>query len=98
MTASIAGCTAKRAGLPGVRVKASVWSLSLAGPAEMPVAHAAEYATESSSMAMLGPAVNVGASLTGLMVMVNVRGRLVSTPPFRGPSAPGHLPDAGHAG
>src|SRR5437667_25447 len=83
--AEIDGCT-----LEGARVwlegwKWTVWPPSSAGPAEMAVAHAAEYAPESSLTVTLPPPVNDGASLTAVTVMVKVCGVEVSAPPLAVP-------------
>src|SRR5687767_1954078 len=67
------GCALKSA-LLSLEVKnVSVWPLSF-GPALMPVAHAAEYAPESSLTVTLPPLVKDGSSFTALTVMTNVTG------------------------
>ena len=78
------GCAAKRALLSFETWKVTLWPDSF-GPAEIALAHPAEYAPESSLTATLPPPVNDGASLTGVTVMVNVCGAEVSWPPFAVP-------------
>src|SRR5687767_6930809 len=72
--ASIAGGVRNSPGFVStVTLNVSVWALSSAGPLLMAVAHAALYASSSFDVT-LPPEVNVGSSLTGSTVMVNVTG------------------------
>ena len=69
-----------------VTTKVSVWPLSLAGPALMPVAQPATVcAPASSSTVWSAPFVKLGASLTAVTVIVKVCAALVSTPPLAVP-------------
>src|SRR5436305_1186965 len=80
----IDGCALNRALLLLATMKWTVCPASF-GPAEMAVAHAAEYAPLSSSTATLPPAVKLGASLTPVTWMVKVTFAEVSAPPLAVP-------------
>src|SRR5204863_8620506 len=58
----------------------SVWPLSFAGPAEMPVAQAAENAPLSSPTVTYGPFVKLGTSLTAVTIIVTVAAALAAWP------------------
>src|SRR5436190_873594 len=66
----IAGCVANNALL--LFVTENVTVPVSPGPAEMFVAHGALYAVESSATVTSPPEVNAGASLTAVIVIVNV--------------------------
>src|SRR5262245_13284527 len=57
-----------------VRIKLSAWPLSSAGPGVIPVDQAALYGPASAATDTFGPAVNAGASLTGVTAIVTVAG------------------------
>src|SRR4030095_6062890 len=64
----------------------TVCELSFAGPALIAVAHGDTVCGPASSFTVWSaPLVKLGASFTELIVMVNVWGALVSTPPFNVP-------------
>src|SRR5688572_910656 len=66
-------------------LKLSVCPASPKGPAEMPVAKAIDCGPASSFDDCVGGTVNVGGSLTGVTLMVNVRSMLVLAPPLAVP-------------
>jgi hypothetical protein len=78
-----AGCppAVKSELLSFVAVKCTSCDASFGGPALMLDAQAADCGPAFSSTVTLPPALNVGASLTGSMVSVNVVGLEVSMPP-----------------
>src|SRR5207237_88126 len=81
--ASSAGRAANRASLSVVRVNVTVWpaATSSGGPARMLVAQlATDRGPASSRTVWSGPLLKLGGSLTGVTVMTNVCGGLVSLP------------------
>src|ERR1044071_8115728 len=81
----IDGCALKRLLLLLLVLNETVCDDSFAGPALIAVAHAAEYAPESSFTVTLPPLVNDGASFTLFTVIVNVCDGDVSSPPLAVP-------------
>src|SRR5476649_233311 len=82
--AEIAGCAENSDVLLFVTMKLTTCADSFA-PALIPVAHAADFAPEFCVTVWFGPGVNVGTSLTALIVMTKVCAALVSAPPFAVP-------------
>src|SRR5258708_2225690 len=79
----IVGWVVTRALLLLLTMKSSAWPGGAGGPAEMLVAQLVKVCgPASSSTVSSGPLVKLGASLTGVTVMVNVTPALVSIPPF----------------
>ena len=69
-----------------VTMKVSVWPLRPGGPALIAVAQPATVCAPASSRTVWSaPLVKLGASLTGVTVIVNVCGARVSTPPLAVP-------------